>query len=148
MPYANGPMMPLEAGAQSLGNTHREPNGSDVEEWQTVRPAEVDVDHLPVCDGSARLGQIIRYLQRAGEVVGGAQRKNAEHDVGASNSTGGVAHRPVAATDNHQVMAVRNHSVERLGQLCPRQHAVHGGDRHACPLHRVHRHFVCGCPPA
>ena len=143
MLYANGPMYPLQAGAQSLRHSHRQAHGRDVEEWLTVGPAEVDVHHLPVCDGGARLGKIVRYLQRAGEVVGGAQRKNAEHNVGAGNATGGVGHCPVAAADNHQVVPVRNHPVKRRGQLAPGQHMVHGGDRHACLAHRVHRKFVC-----
>lgn len=137
------PDVPLQAGAQSLRHSHRQAHGRDVEEWLTVGPAEVDVHHLPVCDGSAGLGQIVRYLQRAGEVVGGAQWKNAEHDVGSGNATGGAGHGPVAAADNHQVVPVRKHSIKRPGQLAPGQDAVHGGDRHACLLHRVHRKFVC-----
>ncbi|MDQ0863737.1 hypothetical protein QF036_001318 [Arthrobacter globiformis] len=134
--------VPLQAWAEGFGNSHRQAHGSDVEEWLTVRPAQVDVHHLPVRDGSARLGQIVGYLQRAGEVVGGAQRKNAEHNVGAGNSPRGVGHGPVAAADNHQVVPVRNHSIKRPGQIAPGQHVVHGGDRHACLAHRVHRKFV------
>ena len=67
----------------------------------------------------------------------------AEHNVGAGNPAGGGGHRPVAAPDNDQVVPVRKHPVKRRGQFCPGQHVVHGGDRHACLLHRVHRKFVC-----
>ena len=137
------PDVPLQAGAESFGDSHREAHGRDVEERLTVGPAEVDVHHLAFGDGGARLGQIVRYLQRAGEVVGGAQWKNAEHNVGAGNPAGGVGHRPVAAADNHQVVPVRKHPVKRPGQVCPGQHVVHGGDGHACLSHRVHGKFVC-----
>ncbi|MCU1565237.1 MAG: hypothetical protein JWQ56_174 [Pseudarthrobacter sp.] len=61
---------------------------------------------FPVCDCSTCPGQIIRHLQRAGEVVGGAQRTDAERDVVAGNSTGGAAHGPVAATDDDQFVPV------------------------------------------
>jgi hypothetical protein len=64
--------MSLQAWAQSLRHSHRQAHGRDVEEWLTVSPAEVDVHHLPFCDGGARLGKIVGYLQGAGEVVGGA----------------------------------------------------------------------------
>jgi hypothetical protein len=118
--------VPLQAWAESFGNSHRQAHGRDVEEWLTVRPAQVDVHHLPFGDAGARLGKVVRYLQRAGEVVGGAQRKNAERNVGAGNPPGGVGHGPVAATDNHQVVAVRKNPVKRPGQLAAGQHVVHG----------------------
>ena len=137
------PDVPLQAGTERLGHGHRKAYGGYVEERLTVGPAEVDVHHLPFGDGGARLGKIVRYLQCPGEVVGGAQRKNAEHNVGAGNPAGGVGHRPVAAADNHQVVPVRKHPIKRPGQVCPGQHVVHGGDGHACLAHRVHRKLVC-----
>ena len=121
---------------------HRQAHGRDVEERLAVGPAEVDVHHLPVGDGGARLGKVARYLQRAGEVVGGAQRKDAEHHVGAGHPAGGAGHGPVAAADNHQVVPLRKHPVKRRGQLAPGPYVVHGGDRHACRSHRVHGKFV------
>ena len=109
-------------------------------------PAEVDVHHLPFGDGGARLGKIVGYLQRAGEIVGGAQRKNAEHHVGAGNPAGGVGHSPVAAAHNHEVVPVGKDPVKRSGQVCPGQHVVHGGDGYACLAHRVHGKI--GCRPS
>jgi hypothetical protein len=110
-----GPDVPLQPGAEGFGDSDRQAHGRDVEERLTVDPAEVDVHHLPLRDGGARRGKIVWYLQGAGEVVGGAQRQNTEHNVGAGNPAGGVGHRPVAAADNHQVVPVRKHPVKRPG---------------------------------
>jgi hypothetical protein len=102
---------PLQAGAESLGNTRGQANGGDLEERLPVCPAEVMSMSMSMSTTfpsatAAHAPARFRYLQRAGEVVGGAQRKDAERDVRAGNSTGGAAHGPVAATDDDQFVPV------------------------------------------
>jgi hypothetical protein len=94
---------PLQAEAESLG-TDRPTEATLRNGCPFARPMSMSTTFPSAT--AAHAPARFRYLKRAGEVVGGAQRKDAERDVRAGNSTGGAAHGPVAATDDEQFVPV------------------------------------------
>ena len=94
---------PLQVARELAGEIGREPDSGDVEEQLAVDAAEVDPPPVPGEDDVGRLVEVGRDAERAGEVVRGAGRQDAERQAGLDEARRRQAEAAVAARDDRDL---------------------------------------------